>query len=107
MKHFLNTTGFSNTQNETSLPESTWELLHWIFTNPLNIKVIKESELSEYFTDELREVTKLMTIPYPSNRCLGFKITHDIISTSKFHVPFSRSKLIKINFFRRISETED
>ncbi|XP_037042482.1 protein mono-ADP-ribosyltransferase PARP16-like isoform X1 [Bradysia coprophila] len=62
---------------ETSLPPQTWSLLCWIFTNPLNIQCFKQSEISEYLTDELREETKLFSIPHPSDRCHRFQIIHE------------------------------
>lgn len=74
-------------QKFTTLPELTWELLHWIFTNPLKIRVEKESETSEYFTDELRNETQLMTIPYPSDSHYRFEITHPNLN-SNFVVVF-------------------
>ncbi|KAG4069031.1 hypothetical protein HA402_008342 [Bradysia odoriphaga] len=60
----------------TQLPEQTWALLCWIFTNPLNIEVVKESETSVYLSDVLREKTKLLSIPNPSCSCTRFDITH-------------------------------
>lgn len=61
-----------------SLPELTWKLLHWIFTNPLAIEAVTKSELSSYYTDELRERTKLVAIPYPDKTCTRFDITPPI-----------------------------
>lgn len=57
------------------MPELTWELLHWIFTNPLNIQEITKSEISTYIIDELRESTNLTDIPYLKNEVL-FQIVH-------------------------------
>ncbi|KAJ6649443.1 Protein mono-ADP-ribosyltransferase PARP16 [Pseudolycoriella hygida] len=60
-----------------SLPEETWALLSWIFTNPLKIEAVKQSEVSDYMSEVLREETKLSTIPQPSNHCIRFDITHE------------------------------
>lgn len=61
----------------TSIPEQAWALLSWIFTNPLKIEVVKQSEISEYLSDVLREETKLWNIPNPSKECIRFDITHE------------------------------
>ncbi|XP_037042483.1 protein mono-ADP-ribosyltransferase PARP16-like isoform X2 [Bradysia coprophila] len=63
--------------NRTSLPEPIWALLSWIFTNPLKIEAVKQSEISEYLSDVLREETKLSNIPNPSHSCYRFDITHE------------------------------
>lgn len=74
-------------QESTTLPELTWQLIHWILTNPLDIKPKTKSEVSDYFTDQLREETKLLSIPYPKDNH-PIKITHpvEINSTSKFYL---------------------
>ncbi len=84
---------FYFTKDRTSLHEMSWELLHWIFTNPLKISVVKESEVSEYLTDLVREETKLMTIPNPDEYCKRFKITHPIETNSTSEsCPFSHNR---------------
>ncbi|KAG4066013.1 hypothetical protein HA402_001260 [Bradysia odoriphaga] len=67
----------SDINNMTSLPEPIWALLSWIFTNPLKIEAVKQSEISEYLSDVLREETKLSNIPNPSHNCYRFDITHE------------------------------
>jgi len=51
-------------KEEMELPDLTWELLYWVFTNPLTIKPIKPDAC----IDDIKALTKLMDIPQPDNR---------------------------------------
>ncbi|XP_037042284.1 protein mono-ADP-ribosyltransferase PARP16-like [Bradysia coprophila] len=62
-------------KDDTEFPLLTWQLLYWIFTNPLTISALHLEEPRNVFIDRLIEETKLTDIPH-YQRVIFFKINN-------------------------------